>query len=195
MHGPQRYFQSQLKSFGRCRCNRPRSGSGEHISNEFDGLPHHIGEAHGETRMFQGPDRSSQRCQIFWCYARQVQSHRATPRFSIRMPAESFANASLAPLAVTTSHGSTHRPPQLIPESSVPARGRTSIAIRPFAVAKNKAAKAVPCRLVLPLPTGRNLVDGQRFHRGKRQAQRVWPGVAHTFLPICKATDCDHSGY
>jgi len=54
--------------------------------------------------MFQGPDGSSQRCQIFWCYTRQVQSHRATPRISIRMSAESFSNASLAPLAVTTSH-------------------------------------------------------------------------------------------
>jgi hypothetical protein len=33
-----------------------RSGGGEHVANELDGLTHHIGEARSKTRMFERPN-------------------------------------------------------------------------------------------------------------------------------------------
>ena len=39
-------------------------------------------------------------------------------------------------------------------------------------VAKNQTAEAVPFRLVFPLGTDRDLIDGSRFHRRQRRMQR-----------------------
>ena len=75
LYSPQRYLEGHLKTLGGRGRNSVRSGSGEHISNKFDGLTHHIGEARSKTRMFQRLNGSSQRCQVFRCHARQVQSN------------------------------------------------------------------------------------------------------------------------
>jgi hypothetical protein len=39
MHSPQRHLEGRLKAFGGCVGNSAPSGSWEHVSNEFDGLP------------------------------------------------------------------------------------------------------------------------------------------------------------
>jgi hypothetical protein len=53
LHSPQRYLEGCLKTFGSGGRNSVRSGSGKHVSNEFDGLTHHIGEARSKTWMFK----------------------------------------------------------------------------------------------------------------------------------------------
>jgi hypothetical protein len=70
LHSPQRYLEGCLKTFGSGGGNSVRSGSGEHVANEFDGLAHHIGEARSKARVFKRPNGSSQRCQVFRCHAR-----------------------------------------------------------------------------------------------------------------------------
>jgi hypothetical protein len=62
MHSPQRHLEGRLKAFGGGVGNSAPSGSWEHVSNEFDGLTHYIGEARGKTWMFKRPNGSSQRC-------------------------------------------------------------------------------------------------------------------------------------
>ena len=53
LHGPQRYLEGDLKTSGGGGRNSAPGGGGEHVSNEFDGLTHHIGEARSKTRMFK----------------------------------------------------------------------------------------------------------------------------------------------
>jgi len=76
LHSPQRYLEGHFKTLGGGSRNGVRSGGGEHVANELDGLTHHIGEARSKTRMFERPNGSSQRCQVFRCHPRQVQSLR-----------------------------------------------------------------------------------------------------------------------
>src|ERR1700730_15569416 len=64
LYSPQRYLEGHLKTLGGRGRNSVRSGSGEHVSNKFDGLTHHIGEARSKTPMFQRLNGSSQRCQV-----------------------------------------------------------------------------------------------------------------------------------
>src|SRR6266849_4749716 len=74
LHGPQRYLEGDLETFGGGCRNSVRSGRGEHVSNEFDGLTHHIGEPRSKTRMFKRLNGSSQRCQVFRCQVFQCHS-------------------------------------------------------------------------------------------------------------------------
>ena len=73
MHSPQRYLESCLETFGSGGRNNLRSGSGKHVSNEFDGLAHHIGEACSKAWVFKRPNGSSQCYQVFRGHAHQVQ--------------------------------------------------------------------------------------------------------------------------
>ena len=61
LHSAQRYLEGYLKTFGGSCRNSVRSGSGEHVSNEFDGLTHHISQARSKIRMFKRLNGSSQR--------------------------------------------------------------------------------------------------------------------------------------
>lgn len=79
LHSPQRYLEGQLKRFGSSGGNGVRSGSGEHVSNEFDRLTHHIGEARSQTRMFKQLNGSSQRRKVFQCHAFKFNPQRAAP--------------------------------------------------------------------------------------------------------------------
>jgi hypothetical protein len=87
LHSPQRYLEGHLKTLGGGGRNSVRSGSGEHVSNEFDGLAHHIGEARSKTRMFKRQNGSSQHCQVFRRHALQVQSNGQRPGFNSHLKA------------------------------------------------------------------------------------------------------------
>src|SRR5713101_3500209 len=98
LHRPQCYLEGDLETFGGSCRNRERSGSGEHVSDEFDGLTHHIGEPRSKTRMFKRLNGSSQRCQVFRCHACQVQSPTTLINASLRQcvqPLPQFAGCSV----------------------------------------------------------------------------------------------------
>src|SRR6476659_7899044 len=65
-HGPQSHLERCLKRFGGGGRN---DGSWEHVSDELDRLAQHIGKACSKTRVFKRPNRSFERCEVFWCHA------------------------------------------------------------------------------------------------------------------------------
>ena len=46
-----------------------RAEVGSDVSDELDRLAHHIGKACSKTRVFKRPNRSFERCEVFWCHA------------------------------------------------------------------------------------------------------------------------------
>ncbi len=54
------------------------------MSNEFDGLTHHIAEARSKTRMFKGLNGFSQHCQVCRCHACQIHSPTTLINASLR---------------------------------------------------------------------------------------------------------------
>ncbi len=72
LHSPRRYLEGCLKTFASGGGNNVRSGSGKHLSNEFHGLAHYIGEARSKARVFKRPNGSSQRRQVFRCHSLPV---------------------------------------------------------------------------------------------------------------------------
>ena len=60
MHRPQRYLERCLKSFGGGGRNGVPGGSWKGVSDEFDGLTHHIGKACSKTRVFKRLNSSCQ---------------------------------------------------------------------------------------------------------------------------------------
>src|SRR5580704_12393268 len=71
-HGPQSHLERCLKRFGGGDGNGAPSVSWEHVSDELDRPAHHIGEACSKTRVFKRPNRSFERCEVFWCHAINV---------------------------------------------------------------------------------------------------------------------------
>jgi hypothetical protein len=69
LHGPQRYAQRCLKSFGGGVRNSLSGRSWKGVADEFDGFTRHIGEARSKTRVFKGLNSSFQGGRIFWCHA------------------------------------------------------------------------------------------------------------------------------
>jgi hypothetical protein len=72
-HDPQHVFLEKemccLKRFGGGGRNDAPGGIWEHLSDQLDRLAHHIGKACSKTRVFKRPNRSFERCEVFWCHA------------------------------------------------------------------------------------------------------------------------------
>jgi hypothetical protein len=68
-HGSQSHLERCLKRFGGGGRNDAPGGIWEHISDELDRLAHHIGKACSKPRVFKGPNRSFESCEVFWCHA------------------------------------------------------------------------------------------------------------------------------
>jgi hypothetical protein len=66
---PQSHLERCLKRFGGGGRNDAPGGSWEHVSDQLDRLAHHIGKACSKTRVFKRPNRSFERCEVFWCHA------------------------------------------------------------------------------------------------------------------------------
>ncbi len=85
LHSPQRYFEGHLKTFGGGSGNSVRSGTAEHVSDEFDGLTHHIGEACSKAWLFKRLPVSCPSCPGWIQMAMETEALPVGLRFSIKI--------------------------------------------------------------------------------------------------------------
>ena len=69
LHGPQRYLERCVKSFGGGSCDAVLDGSWKGAPDELDGFTSHVSKARSKTRMFKGLNSPCQGGRIVWCHA------------------------------------------------------------------------------------------------------------------------------